>query len=450
MKILLISPNTLTAPYPVYPLGLDYVASSVAGEHELEIVDLNVTQLEGLEKILRDFSPEVIGVSCRNIDNTDVSDSRYFVDGYAGLVSWLREHSPAVIVCGGSGFTIMPEKVLSALGADYGVIGEGERFGLLVEALHNGQKPEDITGVISAQNPRPASPPKPWQGLRERTFSRDSSHLGFYLEHGGMLNLQSKRGCRFKCIYCPYPAIEGRRHRLVEPDQVARMALELQAAGARYFFITDSAFNSDIAHSLAVAESFKAAGVTIPWGGFFAPVKLPSRYFQIMAEAGLTHVEFGTESMSSTMLKNYQKPFTKDEVYTAHTMANDAGLHAAHYLLMGGPGESAATVTETLDNIEKLHKAVFFFFVGIRIYPRTPLYDIALREGKISADTDLLKPVFFEADDIDLKGIEALVNARVGKRINCVVGSGGSTGADMVARMHERGYVGPLWEHLIR
>ena len=42
MRILLISPNTLTVPYPVYPLGLDYVAGSVASEHEVKIVDLNV------------------------------------------------------------------------------------------------------------------------------------------------------------------------------------------------------------------------------------------------------------------------------------------------------------------------------------------------------------------------------------------------------------------------
>ena len=40
MRVLLISPNTLVAPYPVYPLGLDYVAGSVAAHHEVKIVDL--------------------------------------------------------------------------------------------------------------------------------------------------------------------------------------------------------------------------------------------------------------------------------------------------------------------------------------------------------------------------------------------------------------------------
>ncbi len=450
MKVLLISPNTLTAPYPVYPLGLDYVAGSIAEQHEVTIADLNVISFTELERVLDDYSPQIIGVSCRNIDTTDISHSQYFVEEYRKLVSWLRSRSDAVIVCGGSGFTIMPQQVLTELGADFGIIGEGERFGLLVDAIDAGDNPENIAGVISPTSTAPAMTPEPWQGPRVRAFKKHTFHRKFYLDHGGMLNLQSKRGCSFNCIYCPYPAIEGKKHRLVAPEEVARMALQLQAAGAKYFFITDSAFNSDIAHSLAVAKSFRAAGVSIPWGGFFAPVKLPSDYFSIMGDAGLTHVEFGTESLSDMILKTYCKPFRKGDVYTAHNQALDAGVHAAHYFLMGGPGETVATITETLDNIENIKKTVLFFFFGIRIYPQTALYDIALKEGKITSTTNLLEPVYYEADDIDLETIEDLVTDRLGKNINCVIGSGGSRGAVTISEMHKRGYVGPMWEYLIR
>jgi radical SAM superfamily enzyme YgiQ (UPF0313 family) len=450
LKILLVSPNTLSIPYPVYPLGLDYVAGSVSAEHEVQIADLHVVSQDELERILLDFSPQIIGLSCRNIDNTEAGESRYFIDKYAALVSRMRTYSNAVIVCGGSGFTIMPEQILSALGADYGIIGEGERFGLLVEAIKNGTNPTHIPGVVSASSPLEKWDPTPWDGPIARDFSGHTAHNHFYLNKGGMLNLQSKRGCCFNCIYCPYPHIEGRKHRLVEPDEVARMALELQAAGAKYFFITDSAFNSDINHSLAVAKAFKAAGVSIPWGGFFAPVKLPPDYFSIMAGAGLAHVEFGTEALSDQVLKTYRKPFGVHDVFTAHQQALNAGLHVAHYFLMGGPGESADTITESLNNIDKLNKTVLFFFIGIRIYPRTSLYDIALSEGKITAATNLLEPIFYESDNIDRRSIETLVTARVGNRINCVVGSGGLEGANTVSKMHDRGYSGPLWEYLIR
>ncbi|MCI5120138.1 MAG: B12-binding domain-containing radical SAM protein, partial [Candidatus Electrothrix sp. AUS4] len=105
---------------------------------------------------------------------------------------------------------------------------------------------------------------------------------------------------------------------------------ELEAAGAKYLFLTDSAFNSDVEHSLAVAKAFQKAGLSIPWGGFFAPVRLPADYFTVMADAGLAHVEFGTEALSDTMLKNYRKPFRVQDVFAAYQQALDAGLHTAH------------------------------------------------------------------------------------------------------------------------
>ncbi len=450
MRILLISPNTLTAPFPVYPIGLDYVAGSVAADNELQIADLNVISLLDLEQILVDFTPETIGLSCRNIDNTEGGDSLYFINAYKKLVSWLRSRSKAVIVCGGSGFTIMPEQILAAIGGDYGIVGEGERFSLLIEALKCGRDPARISGVISPLSSKGTKFPKPWDRQRIRNFQSHAPHNHFYLNRGGMLNLQSKRGCSFSCIYCPYPLIEGKKHRLVDPEAVAGTALALQAAGAKFFFITDSAFNSDIAHSLAVAKSFKAAGVSIPWGGFFAPVRLPDDYFSIMADAGLTHVEFGTESLSASMLKTYQKPFQISDVFTVHQQALDAGLHVAHYFLLGGPGESAATVTESLDNIEHLSKTVLFFFVGIRIYPHTTLFDMALAENKIQSTTNLLEPIFYDPDDIDCKTIDTLVLVKAGKRINWLLGSGGSEGSAAVSKMYDRGYTGPIWEYLIR
>ena len=450
MKILLVSPNTLRTPYPVYPLGLDYVAGSILPEHEVHLADLNTLSLTELDKILLTFHPDIIGLSCRNIDNMEGSGYRYFIDKYKEIVVRLRVNSKALIVCGGSGFTILPKQILSALAADYGIVGEGERFGLVVEAIKKGQDPTQIPGVFSSAGGLDIANPPPWDGPIVRKFQPNANHNRFYLDNGGMLNLQSKRGCSFNCIYCSYPHIEGRKQRLVDPEEVARMALELQASGAKYFFITDSAFNSDIKHSLAVAESFRAAGLSIPWGGFFAPVRHSDDYFSILAGAGLKHVEFGTESLAEAMLRNYRKPFSVRDVFTAHRQALTAGLHIAHYFLLGGPGESITTITESLDNIDRLTRTVLFFFTGVRILPQTELYNIALAEGKITSATNLLKPIFYESDAIDRQTIETLVTERVGKRINCIVGSGAPNQSSSISKMHARGHTGPLWEHLIR
>ncbi len=446
VRVLLLSPNTLTAPYPVYPLGLDYVAGSLAPAHRVRIADLQVVDRAALASLLDTFAPEVIGIACRNIDTTDATDPLFLLHDYRELVVWLRERSPAVIVCGGSGFTIMPERIFSFLGVDYGIVGEGERFGLLVDALAQGRDPAGIPGVLGAGTTTP--PPPPWPGAFARRLPAQDEQTGYYVRNGGMLNLQSKRGCSFRCLYCPYPRIEGGAHRLMAPEEVARIALGLQAAGARYLFFTDSAFNSEVGHSLAVAKALRDRGLTIPWGAFFAPIALPPDYFAAMAAAGCRHVEFGTESLAGAMLRAYRKPFRPQDVLAAHRQARAAGLHVAHYFLLGGPGETAATVAESLAATERLDKTVCFFFIGIRIYPGTGLYDQALAEGRIDRDTDLLHPVFYRPEAIDLETIEAQVAARAAGRNNWLVGSGGATVAATLETLHRRRFVGPLWEHL--
>jgi radical SAM superfamily enzyme YgiQ (UPF0313 family) len=224
----------------------------------------------------------------------------------------------------------------------------------------------------------------------------------------------------------------------------------LQDAGARYLYITDSTFNGDYGHSLAVAQAFKKAGISIPWGAFFTPTKPPADYYRLLADAGLQHVEFGTEALSDPMLGAYRKPFNLEDVLLAHRLAAEAGLYIAHYLMLGGPGEDESTLRETLNNAADLGKAVYFVFSGIRIYPHTHLYDLALREGQISPSMDLLKPAFYWSSALDRQQAMDIVADHTEGLSNWLVGSGADKTARILARMYARGRVGPLWEYLVR
>ncbi len=457
MKVLLISANMLTEPYPVYPLGLDYVAAAIADRHEVRIADMNMRK--GFDALLAErasgsgwpndlLAADVIGISLRNIDNTDTTDPKGFFNAQRELIEKIRANSSAVIVLGGSGFTIFPAEIMNALDADYGIIGEGERLTLLLDALENKKDVTAIAGVVTRRHPKAV--PLPWNGEFHRKFYHDPSRFEFYLKNGGMLNLQTKRGCSLNCIYCTYPHIEGAAQRLIDPAEVADTARWLQAAGAKYFFITDSTFNTDYAHTLNVAQAFKNAGVSIPWGAFFTPTRMPDGYFGMLRDAGLTHVEFGTESLSDPVLASYRKPYQRRHVFAAHQSAIDAGLHVAHYFLLGGPGETVDSLEETLSGIQNLDKSVFFFFCGMRVYPHTKLYDIAVAQGQINRSQSLLEPVFYHSPAIGTAEIIRMVKERAEGRPNWIIGSGGETTAGVVSRMHRRGHTGPLWEFLIR
>jgi radical SAM superfamily enzyme YgiQ (UPF0313 family) len=447
---MLLSANQLAAPYPVYPLGLDYVAAAISERHTVRVLDMNALgTLGALGDALAAFAPDLVGISIRNIDNTDTTDPRGFTGQCQTLVDYLRGRTRAPIVLGGSGFTIFPDELMALLGADYGIVGEGERLADLLEALENGQPPEGIPGLVTAR--RRAALPAPLEtAAGPRHVTPSGSAVSFYLARGGMLNLQTKRGCPFRCVYCTYPHIEGAAMRLIPAEQVAATAMALQASGARYLFITDSAFNGHVDHSLEVAAAFKRAGLSIPWGAFFAPTRLPSGYFEEMRSAGLTHVEFGTESLCDPVLKAYHKPFRVAQAVQAHRQAVAAGLHVAHYLLLGGPGETPATLEETLLNIDKLERTVVFFFCGMRIYPHTALYRLALENGQVQPGQDLLEPVFYQSPEIDAEAIMRRVRAGGREHANWVLGAGGDETEKVLRRLYRRGLSGPLWEFLIR
>ncbi|MGA3280503.1 MAG: lipid biosynthesis B12-binding/radical SAM protein [Smithella sp.] len=449
MKVLLISANILRIPYPVYPLGLDYVAGSLDFRYQTKIADLNdFATSDELETSIREFSPDFVGVSIRNIDNTDVINSRGFLPEYQNLISRIRTNSNARIILGGSGFTIFPVEFMQALDADYGIVGEGERLSLLLDALEKNLDVKQIPGVLTKEKTDIVY--EPWKGDIKRHFNPANPNTQFYLSHGGMLNLQTKRGCPFHCTYCTYPHIEGARMRFFPPREVARNARELQDAGAKYIFITDSAFNASYDHSSQVAKAFIEARVSIPWGGFFAPTIPPDDYFKLMADAGLTHVEFGTESLSDTVLNNLRKPFASGDVFAAHEKALEASLHIAHYLLLGGPGENKQTLQKTLVGLDSMERAVFFFFCGIRIYPHTDLYDVALREGQITAKQNILPPVFYRSGEISVAEIMQMVENHANGRPNWLIGAGEAKATRVLPKLYRRGFTGPLWEYLIQ
>ena len=448
MKILIVSVNNFSVPHPVYPLGVDYVSGSISDRHQVKVVDMAVLTDEELKSLLVEYQPDLTGLSIRNIDSTDITSQLCSFDQVTRVVEVIKQNRPGLLVLGGSGFSIMPVEMMQAFGADYGLIGEGERFPQLLDALENSQDVTSIPGVVGQGGT--FSYPGPWNGAMNRKFSLDDNGFQHYLDQGGILNLQTKRGCRFGCVYCTYPLLEGRRYRLFDPEKIAQEALFLQQKGAKFLFIVDSIFNSDFEHNLAVAKAFKSVGLTIPWGGFFAPTPGPPNYFQALAESGLTHIEFGTDSLCPEILKNYHKPFLLEEVFEAHQAALAAGLNIAHYLLLGGPGETKDTLNVTLTNAEQLDNSVIFFFEGIRIYPGTKLYDHALEIGQIHKGQNLLAPVYYKAPALEYEQISEIVAARARGKANWIIGGGGKTTSSLISIMHRQGHTGPLWDMRIR
>ncbi|HET6440603.1 MAG TPA: cobalamin-dependent protein [Anaeromyxobacter sp.] len=452
MRVLLVSLNRTRLPYPVHPIGLDYVAGALTPGHEVQILDLCPLEEGEIERAVagavREGGPQVVGISIRNADALDAGRLREMLSGGRRVVEAIRGVSGVKVVLGGAGYTIFPAELLEALGADFGWVGEGELSRALFDALEAGADPAGLPGVVVRGRPAPP-PAQIYPAVRRRRASPTlNPALGFYLARGGMLGIQTQRGCRFRCIYCTYPRIEGHALRPFEAEAVAAEARMLEEAGARFLVVTDSVLNGSPEHALSVARAFRQGGLRLPWAAYFTPTVPAPGFYEAMRQAGCTHIEFGTESLADAVLHGLKKPFRRSEALLAHAAALRAGIHVAHFMALGGPGETAETLERTLDGCEELEGAPLFFLVGLRIYPGTELWDLARAAGQIPEGLGPLETIFYEPPEMPLAAIAEAVERRGGRRRTWLLPDRAEQAALVSARLHARGRIGPLWEML--
>src|ERR1700675_2375369 len=107
-RVLLVSTNRERQPYPVVPNGLACVASALdAAGHQVRFLDLCFAKdaVATASADARSFRPDIIGVSVRNIDNSDSIALRHYTPEPRDILHALREAAPAAkVIAGGAAF----------------------------------------------------------------------------------------------------------------------------------------------------------------------------------------------------------------------------------------------------------------------------------------------------------------------------------------------------------
>ncbi len=443
-RIFFISSNTMTDPYPVYPLGMAVVAGALTrAGHVVEQYDM-LAHADSEPPVLQridTFDPDVVAISLRNIDNVDSfsGDEGWYLKEVRELIAEIRRIVDIPVVVGGPALTILPEEIAAYLHVDYAIIGEGElSMPQLVAALEAG---EDVPQVIRRSSPLPGdsfSPP-----LYQREL------VDYYLQQSGMVNLQTKRGCPHRCSYCSYPHLEGTQFRHRSPqlvvDELERLKRE---HGVDKVFFTDSVFNDPRREYLALVEEMLRRELKMGWAAFFRPQHLDRKELALMKRAGLYALELGTDAASDQTLAGLDKRLTFADIFAVNQACLEEQLPAAHFVMFGGPDEDETSLAEGLKNISRLGQAVVFAFSGIRIHPEAPLHQRAIADGVINADTSLLKPVYYFSPDIDREKMEAQIEEDFSGNRSRVFPP--YKGAERLDVMKKFGFRGLMWDRLVR
>ncbi len=404
MKVLLVATNRECSPYPVAPLGVLCVAAAArAAGHEVKFLDLGParTPQSALRTALAADKFQAVALGIRNLDNCWSFAPRLYFDEVRELVETVRHHFDGPLILGGSGFSVSPQGWMRRLHPDCGVIGEGERaFPEVLTRLETGRSLEGIEGVITNTNGdgRGSAPARAIESLaRLPMAAHEFCSYNRYTRRGGFVGVQTKRGCPFKCAYCIYPELEGRRYRLRPPEAVVQ-EVETVATRAkmRDFFFVDSVFNDPRNHALAICNELRRRRLPVRWSAFCNPTGFDAELAHAMKAGGCAGVEFGLDVASDKMLAALNKPFGQEETRIALQAAHDAGLPVAIYLLFGGPGETWADVEETQNFLNDCAEAnAVFATIGIRVYEGTPMARIAVRDGQVKPDQDLFEPAYY-------------------------------------------------------
>jgi radical SAM superfamily enzyme YgiQ (UPF0313 family) len=405
VKILLVSSNTEQINMPTLPLGLSLVAAAArrAG-HELTFLDLQSEPhpTSAIRRTIETDLPEAIGISVRNVDDQDMQSRKFLLEPVKEVVSACRTCSNAPIILGGAGYSMFPDAALTYLGADLGICGEGEVvFPALLERLQRGQSPWGLSGVHVSGRGCEA----------KRSYAADLELLP--LPDAALwsaadptnpdvwIPVQSRRGCPLDCSYCSTADIEGRSVRARSPQLVAQHIRRVAEAGFTRFYFVDNTFNLPLSYALELCRCITALGLPITWRCILYPHDVPDELVKAMAEAGCVEVSLGFESGSTAVLRAMNKRFEPEEVRRISATLATHGIRRLGFLLLGGPGEIRESVKESVNFAESLGLEMLKVSVGVRIYPRTALARIAVEEGMLSADENLLFPRFYLRPELE-------------------------------------------------
>ena len=431
MRVLIFSGSREIVHVMVPPIGEAYLAAYLLEQgHDVKLLDLTLSNdaKRDIAKAVNSFNPQVIGVSIRNVDSTTYPGNLFFYLPVKNLILYIKELvDPKVpVILGGAGFSIFSEEILRDLNHDIGVFGEGEFvFAEILKYIANGDDPRKIEkGICFIDGKGDYHQKPPWRvndldrlpiPIRE-LLDNDAYFIDPMNKSGDFWgNIQTKRGCPMNCIYCSYRYIEGSNPRYRSPEKIVEeIEIMVNNYGIRNIFIVDSVFNLDYNHLEETCNKVIKSKIDIKWGANYVPSKKFIDLMPLMKESGATHLATGVESLSEEMLKNMNKNRSPDDAFLTSQKCIDLEIEQLIHIIVGGPGETLETVRASFDRLEtiKSYKGNLWqgdgdiiVFIGMRIYPHTPLQLIAEQDGVIQNGDNLLKPKFYispKIKEIDL------------------------------------------------
>lgn len=362
-------------PYPQPPLGLASLSAFLEkNNRQVDILDANALNLTIEDIVSQVKGRHIIGITAMTP----------FVNTAIHIAKKIKLQNPdSTIILGGPHATLLPVETLEMVPEiDIIVKGEGEcTIVALITALTDNISLQKIPGIAFRDKiiyDNPCSPPI--QDLDELPFLSYNMLLidryRFHAPHGKkkrVMAMMTSRGCPFDCIYCSKPVF-GKKYRA---QSAKRIVDEIEFLITQYdiqeIVFYDDSFTLNKKRILQLCSEIHERGITIDWSCETRVDLIDDELLSAMKTAGCFLIAYGIESGNQVILDNLRKKITLRQIEDAVRKTQSAGIMIVGYFMLGSPGETPATIEETI-RFSHILNLDFAQFSLLTPFPGTEIY----------------------------------------------------------------------------
>ncbi len=265
MNVLLLSmPDYFEHMPPIairMPNGaLTSLAGNVDDHHQVAVADLilNYRQVrETVTRMVRDFTPEVVGLSVMTFQRRTASR----------IIELVRTLRPGVKIVVGGYDPSLAREAYENMGVDFVVRGEGEvTFRELLRALERGEGLDGIRGLSYRNGDRWLhNSDRPAHRLEDneiRLPNRNARALSGYTLLGRQVDVvETSRGCTYDCSFCSIIEMRGRNFHTYSFERILADIRDARDHGARTIFLVDDNITLNVHRFEALCQAIIEAGL---------------------------------------------------------------------------------------------------------------------------------------------------------------------------------------------
>jgi anaerobic magnesium-protoporphyrin IX monomethyl ester cyclase len=183
----------------------------------------------------------------------------------------------------------------------------------------------------------------------------------------------TSRGCPAGCTYCIKHVSYQYATRLRSPKLIIEEMWYLKKLGINNIHMYADLFTVNRDQVIEMCKLMIEEKINIKWTSNSRVDFVDEEMLQLMGKAGCRLISWGIESGNEQILKHARKGADPAKAARALQWAKNAGIMNWGYFIIGLPGETEATIRETIEFAKKLPLDIALFHVAAP-YPGTPFF----------------------------------------------------------------------------